>query len=290
MKKIFTVCFAVALGASVFADEIKFLSIDPSVDNSMNYPLYGEAISADGRYVCGAVSFGDGIFVADALSGEVKYQFPEIYEDGCELRGISNAGLGIGYAINGITFSFAKDDIADLGVPKNTRGILGEGITNDGNIFVGSVLENFTKAAFSKNGAEWTKLPLPSNEEMLLLYKNVPEASAAKKVSGDGKVILGFIADFGVPCIWTLNDKGEYVPDLFPIRYLKLNENDLNNDERPLVGLSAHYLSLSNNGRYAAMMGLIPKDGKDYNVAVVYDTQEKSLKVSLSLKRLMKWA
>lgn len=279
MKNFFTVCLAVALGASVYADEIKILSIDPSVDNSMNYPLYGEAISADGKYVCGAVGLGDGVFVADAFSGEVKYQFPEIDEDGCELRGVNNAGLGIGYAINGITFSFAKDDIADLGVPKNTRGILGEGITNDGNILVGSILENFTKAAFSKNGAEWTKLPLPPNEEMLLLYAKVPEASAAKKVSGDGKVILGFIADFGVPCIWTMNDKGEYVPDLFPIRYLKFGENDLYNDERPLVGLSAHFLSLSNNGRYAAMLGLIPKDGKEYKVAVVYDTQEKSLKV-----------
>lgn len=280
MKKIFTIGVAVALSVSAYAEGLKVLCPGSDISDSMLNQLYGEAISADGRYVCGNVNFGEGVFVADAFTGDVRFVYPETDEDGCELRGVSNTGLGIGYAIDGVTYSFATEQVAILEGPAGTRGILGEGVTNDGSLLVGSILEKSTNAAYSKNGNEWTKLPLPAESEMLLLYNKLPAASAAKKVSGDGKVILGFIGDFGVPCIWTLNDKGEYEPDLFPIRYLKLNKNDLNNDERPLSGLSAHFLSLSNNGRYAAMLGLIPKGDDNYShVPIVYDTQEKTLKV-----------
>lgn len=279
MKKIFTFGFAVALSVSAYAQGLKVLCPGSDINDSMLNQLYGEAISADGRYVCGAVSFGDGIFVADAFTGEVRFDYPETDNDGCELRCVSNSGLGIGYAIDGITYSFATEQVKNIEGPEGSRGILGEGLTNDGSFFVGSILENTTKAAYSHDGLDWTKLPLPADEDILLVYKQVPEASAAKRVSGDGKVILGYIGDFGVPCIWTLNDKGEYEADLFPVRFLKLNENDVNNDERPLIGVSAHFMSLSNNGRYAALLGIIPKDGEEYKVAIVYDTQKKSLKV-----------
>lgn len=278
MKKFFTFGFAVALSVSAYSEGMKVLSPGPDIYDPIYCQLYGEAISGNGRYVSGAVNFGDGYFVADAFTGEVKYNVPDVGEDGCELRGVSNSGLGIGYASDGMTYSFATELVTFLKGPENSRGILGEGVTNDGSLFVGSIKESNTKAAYSSNGAEWTKLTLPTDEEMLLLFNKVPDASAAKKVSGDGKVILGFVGDFSVPCLWTLNDKGEYEPDLFPIRYLKLNENDWNNDERPLIGVSAHYLSLSNNGRYVGLLGVIMKDGEK-NVPIVYDTQEKTLKV-----------
>ena len=280
MKKFFTFCFAVALGVTVYADEVKYLSVGPSIDDSMSYPLCGESISADGKYVCGALGFGDGVFVANAFTGEVKYQLPDTDSEGCELRGVSNSGFAIGYAIYGITYSYEEDKVADLKGPENTRGILGEGVTNDGNMLVGSILASSTQAAYSKNGEEWTRLPMPPEDEILLLYDAVPAASAAKKVSGDGKVILGFIGDFGVPCLWTLNENGEYVADLFPIRFLKLSDDDLYNDQKPLTGVSAHFLSLSNNGRYVALFGLSPIDEEKYApVSMVYDTQDKSLKV-----------
>ncbi len=282
MKKFFTLCLAVvALGASVSADELKILKVGPSLEDALLYQLYGEAISADGRYVCGSVNFGVGLFVADAFTGEVKCQIMDDEDtDACELRGVSNSGLAIGFTEYGATYSFADNKIVDLVGPKNTRGVLGENITNDGSVMVGSILESRTQAAFSKGGGDWTKLPLPSDEEILLLYPKIPDVSAAKKVSGDGKVILGFIEDFGVPCLWTLNDNGEYVPDLFPIKFLKLPDEDKDNDLRPLIGVSAHYLSISNNGRYVALLGLIPKKETDRaKVPIVYDTQEKSLKV-----------
>ncbi|MDE6478627.1 MAG: hypothetical protein K2L45_00025 [Muribaculaceae bacterium] len=280
MKKLFTFCFAVALGASVYAEEIKVLSVGSSIYDSLYYQLYGEAISADGRYVCGSVNFGVGLFVADAVSGEVKYQNPDMETEGCELRGVSNTGIATGFTMYGVTYSFEEDKIVDLEGPVNTRGVLGESVTNDGEILVGSILASSTQAAYSKNGGAWTRLPLPPVEEILQLYPSVPDASAAKKVSGDGKVILGFIADFGVPCVWTLNDNGEYEADLFPLRFLKLTDADLNDDKKPLSGVSAHFLHISNNGRYVALRGFIPKNEDEYTpVALVYDTQDKSIRV-----------
>lgn len=280
MKRIFTIGLAVALGVSAYAQGLKILCPGSDINDSMMNQLYGEAISADGKYVCGAVSFGDGIFVADAFTGEVKFVYPDTNDNGCELRGVSNDGLCIGYAINGITYSFDTAEVTRLETPKGSRGTIGEGVTNDGSLFVGSILEGGTVAAYLKNGGEWTKLPLPAEEDILRVFPKVPETSAAKRVSGDGKVILGYLGEFGVPCVWTLNDNGEYVADLFPVRFLKLSADDINNDERPLSGISAQFLSLSNNGRYAAMVGSVSRNGNDYeNVAVVYDIQEKTLKV-----------
>ncbi|MDE6523873.1 MAG: hypothetical protein K2L17_13745 [Muribaculaceae bacterium] len=281
MKKFFTCCFAVALGASVYAEEIKVLSVGPTIYDSLYCQLYGEAISADGRYVCGSVNFGVGLFVADALTGEVKYQNPDMETEGCELRGVSNTGLATGFTMYGVTYSFGDDKIVDLNGPEKTN-VLGESVTNNGEILVGSILSNGTHAAYSKNGGEWTRLPLPPVEDILKLYPSVPGSSAAKKVSGDGKVILGFIGNFGVPCLWTLNDNGEYEADLFPLRYLNLNltNDDVKDENKPLSGVSAHFLHLSNNGRYVALRGYIPKIENYYtDVLLVYDTQEKSLKV-----------
>ena len=279
MKNFFTFGIAVVLSASAYSQGLTVLCAGSSVDDSMMYQLYGEAISADGRYVSGAVNMGDGVFIADAFTGEVRYEFPETDDEGCELRGVSNTGIGIGYAISGITYSFDTRIVSPIEGPEDSRGVLGEGVNNDATLYVGSVQENSLKAAYSKNSVDWTKLPLPAEKDILLLYKQVPDGYAAKKVSGDGKVILGYIGDFGVPCVWTINDKGEYEADLFPVRFLKLSENDVNDDARPLIGVSAHFMSLSNNGRYAALLGLIPMNGEEHKVAIVYDIQEKSLKV-----------
>lgn len=280
MKKIFTLCFAAALSATVYAQELKVLHTGSEIPEPEDPQLYGEAISANGRYVCGAVDFGEGVFIADAFSGEVKYSYPETTDDGSELRCVDNSGIAIGYAFDGITYSFATEQIVDLEGPENTRGILGEALSNDGSVKVGSILASETLAGYSKDDGAWNALPFPPKEEMELLFKKVPQTSAAKRVSGDGNVILGFIGNFEIPCLWIKNDKGEYVPDLFPVRYLKLSADDLNNDERPLSGVSAHFLCLSNNGRYVCMLGLMPKDGEDYmKVPVLYDVENKTLKV-----------
>ncbi len=282
MKKIFTLSIAAALCAAASAQELKILSCGLGIPGLDEPQLMAEAISPDGKYVCGAIEMGEGFFIANIETGEIKFETPEwIDADGAELRCVDNFGTAIGFCgPEGITYNFGDREITILDAPKGSKSILGEAITNDGNLMVGSIIDGETHAAYSKDGAEWTRLPMPSDEEILLLLPKVTEASAAKRVSADGKVILGYIGSFNVPCLWILNDKGEYVPDLFPARFLKLNADDLNDDSKPLTGLSAHYLNLSNNGRYVCSLGLIPKGDEVYSyVPIVYDTTTQSLTV-----------
>ncbi|MDE6511288.1 MAG: hypothetical protein K2L00_04235, partial [Muribaculaceae bacterium] len=195
-----------------------------------------------------------------------------------ELRNIDNTGLAIGYSgPYATTYRFDSGMFSYLDIPEDANGVIGEALTNDGSLLVGSVSSSRSKAAYCKDG-EWMRLPMPPEEEVLKLLKTMPETSSAKLVSGDGKVIFGYIGSFQIPCIWMLNDKGEYVPDLFPVRFLKLNEEDLNDDEKPLIGVSAFYLGLSNNGRYACLLGITPHgETGEMNVPIVYDTETKSL-------------
>ena len=280
MKKFLTFSLALGLVSTALAEEIKSLSCGQGIPGIDEPQLMVLGISPNGKYACGAVESGDGVFVANIETGEVKYNLPEtIDDDGAQLRRIDNNGLAIGFFSDyGLTWQFDSDELTFLDGPEGSRGILGEALTNDGSMLVGSIRESDTKAAYCKEGGEWTKLPMPPEEEVLQLVKNMPQASAAKRVSGDGKVILGFIGSFLLPCIWVMDENGEYVPDLFPVKFLKLTEEDIDNDERPLIGISAFYLALSNSGRYACLLGLLPDEefGEMY-VPVIYDTETKSL-------------
>lgn len=282
MKKLFTLSIAAALFGAAYAQEMKIFSCGLGIPGIDEPQLMAEAISPDGKYICGAIEMGEGFFIANTETGEIKFETPEwIDADGAELRCIDNFGTAIGFCgQEGITYNFGDREVTILEAPDGAKSILGEAITNDGSLMVGSILDGETHAAYSKDGGEWTRLPMPSDEEILLLMPKVTQASAAKRVSADGKVILGYIGSFGVPCLWILNDEGEYVPDLFPTRFLKLNPEDLNDDSKPLTGLSAHFLNMSNNGRYVCSLGLIPKgDEIYYYVPIVYDITTQSLTV-----------
>ncbi len=288
MKRILTVSFAVALMSTAYAQELKVFSCgigSPGIDEPQ---LMVEGIAANGKYICGGVDLGEGIFVADVETGEVKWTVPEgIDSEGAELRGIDNFGCAIGYSGSfGITYTFATDAVNLLENP-GTKSIIGESLTNDGSLLVGSISNSGAQAAYSKDGKAWTALPMPSEEDVLKVLKKMPDASSAKKVSGDGKVILGYIGNFQIPCLWVMNDEGVYVPDLFPVRFLKLTLEDWYDDAKPLTGLSAFYLSLSNDGRYVCFLGMTPSDELDYmEVPVVYDTLTKTIKVYSEIQEI----
>ncbi|MDE6561700.1 MAG: hypothetical protein K2K75_09985 [Muribaculaceae bacterium] len=283
MRKFYTFFLALTLCSAASSQELKVLSCGLGVPGIDEPQLMAEDISPDGKYVCGALEMGEGIFIANTETGEVKWSIPEeIDDDGAELRAIDNLGMAVGYSGSfGITWQFDNEELTLMRGPEGSRGTIGEGLTNDGSLLVGSIKASDTQAAYSKDGGNsFTCLPMPPDEEILKVLKKVPEGSAAKKVSGDGRVILGFIGSFSIPCLWILNDDGEYVPDLFPARFLKRSDEDMDNDEKPLSGISAMYLGLSNNGRYVSLLGLIPKDDNPYmEVPIVYDTETKSLKV-----------
>lgn len=282
MKKIVAISLLSSLWGVAYADSLKVITCgigSPGIDEPQ---LIGLGLSPDGRYVCGPIESGAGIFVADCETGEVKWKIAG--DEGGELRNVDNNGVAIGYIDNsGTIYSFNTGEESLITPPDGERFILGEALSNDGNVMVGSISAKSydTEAAYCnvKNGGEWIKLPFPSDEELGGYYDKIRKISAAKCVSGDGKVILGYIGTFTCPVIWKMNDSGEYEADVFPVRYVKLSEEDIPNENKMLYSISGTYINLSNNGKYASMVGLIKDESGNRNVPVIYNTENKSITV-----------
>ncbi|MDE7350136.1 MAG: hypothetical protein K2N25_03645 [Muribaculaceae bacterium] len=251
--------------------------------------LLGFSISADGHYVCGTIEQGAGIFMADAFTGVVKYNVDGDYSS--ELRCADNNGNAIGFIDDdGILFSFETGDVTLLKAPSGYRYVLGEGLSNDGSVMVGELAaQSFdTMAAYSDADGVWKKLPLPSDDETGYLKQYINNMSGAKFVSADGKVILGHLGSFSYPMVWTRNAAGEYVSDFFTARYLKAVEADRNDDSKPLFGITAMFTCMSHNGKYVGTIGAVANE--DYTatriVPVIYDTEEKTLKVYSEMQEI----
>lgn len=283
MKKFFTLSVACAICASLSAETVKVFRIAEGGIPGITEPeLYGVALSPNGNFFCGVLPEGVGVFIGDARSGEVKYKMLES-ENGGELRGIDNEGVAIGFDIEGISYSFSEDKIFNIEAPDTVKSFLGEDLTTDGNFYVGS----FTSTSFATVGVcknkdgEWNILPMPTTEQLGGYAGKVRMESAAKQVSADGKYILGNIGGFGVPVLWVRNDNGEYEVDFFPARFVKLKEEDIPDESKPLYAISGMYgLSLSDNGKYVTLLALMrDEDEYERNVPVVYDTQTKEIKI-----------
>ncbi|MDE5789760.1 MAG: hypothetical protein K2H96_00825 [Muribaculaceae bacterium] len=282
MKKLLTLAIFLAACSYASADELTVFRCGDGIPGIDEPQLMGLGISPQGKYVCGAIEKGAGIFVANVETGEVKWTIPE-GDEGGELRHVDDNGLSIGVSDRGILFSFDSGLVTDLVVPEGTRYILGEDLTNSGKMLVGSLSqESFrTYGAYTYDAENWTILPLPTKQELGSAAGRVPEGSAAKMVSADGKVIYGALGSYTLPMLWVMNDKGEFESDFFIARYLA----DGIDPNRPVYGVNAIYgLSLSNNGRYATFLGAILDEESDVpgttrTVPMVYDVQEKELKI-----------
>lgn len=275
MKKIFTSLLGLALCATVNAQSLRILSPGlgtPGIDEPQ---LMGLSISPDGRYVCGSIEMGTGYFVADIVNNTYSIEVSEDPE-GAELRHVDNNGVAIGFNGPGVTYSIDGVETV-LKVPsEDYKYILGEAISNDGSVMVGSLVAKgyATDAAYCKDGGDWKLLPQGTEEQ---LGEYAGEGSAAKYISGDGKVILGYVGSFGPAVLWIMNDEGEYELDPLFTRYTILNDEDMAAGEKQLLGLTA--TALSNNGKYAAFLGIL-LDGEDIRyVPVVYDIENQSLKI-----------
>lgn len=253
-----------ALGAA--AESVSMLSFGlglPAIDEPQ---MMGLAMSRNGEYVCGSIENGAGYFVADLKNNVAQFVVSE--DDlGSELRGISNTGTAVGYNGPGIIFSLADGEQQITNYPAGNKRVIGEGITEDNSIIVGSIVGAgfITHAAVSVNGGEWTKLPLPSDEE-LGVYAT--KGSSAKYVSGDGSVIAGHIGNFGPLVVWRRDANGDYAADLVYKRFI--GTNGINS--MLVMGVSA-------NGKYVLCRTLIGDTEAERQTVGVYNTETNEFNV-----------
>lgn len=283
MKKTVTLSLALTLCTPLFAESLRLFKCSEDGIPGLTEPqLMGFSMSADGRYICGTIEQGSGLFIADSFTGEVKWRIDG--EASSELRNVDNNGVAIGFIDDeGVQFSFDSEDVSVLKAPSGYRYVLGEGLSNDGSLMVGELTtQSFnTVAAYSVGGDAWKALPYPADTELGNLKQYISESSGAKFVSGDGNVIAGHYGSFTFPTIWKMNAEGEYVPDFYPARYVKAVEADRNDDTKPLYAISGMYICMSHNGKYVGTVGLIAnEDNTDTRIVpVIYDTEAKTLKI-----------
>ncbi len=276
MRKTFALLAAAVICGSVNAETVKMLTFGQGAPGIEEPGMMGEGLSADGKYICGALQEGTGYFVGNLETDEFRYALSEDPE-GAELRNIDSNGLAIGFNGPGVTYSIDGVETV-LATPEGYKYVLGEDISNDGSVMVGSLVGTgyVTSAAFSKDGGEWTNLPMPS-DEILGAYAKT-KTSAAKYVSGDGKVILGFVGSFGPAVLWEMNEAGEYEVDPLYHRYLVNGDSTATGPK--FASLSP--LNISNNGKYVLLQGNVMVDDDIFNsvtVAAVYDTETSTMKI-----------
>lgn len=275
MKKFFTLMGALALCSAMNAETVKMLTFGLGQPGSDEPGMMGFGISANGNYICGAIENGMGYFIGDLSLEKFIFEITSD-EEGAELRNVNDNGVAIGYNGPGVTYSIDGVETVLL-TPEGYKYVLGEDLSNDGSVMVGSLVGTgyATSAAYSKDGGEWENLPMPSAEE-LGTYAN-SNMSSAKYVSGDGKVIAGYVGSFGPAMLWVMNEEGEYVADALFARYLY--SADADDDNHKFLSLSAN--ALSNNGKYLALQGTIMGDDlfDTATVAAVYDIETKELKI-----------
>lgn len=277
MKKTITLLTAIAICGAVNAENLKVLSLGLGTPGMEEPQLMGLGISPNGKYVCGSIEMGAGYFVGNLETNEFKYAATDD-DEGAELRHISNNGIAIGYCGPGITYSFETGEETILQTPEgNWKYVLGEAITNDGTLFVASLVAKgyATYGSYCPAGGTWTQLPLPAAE---LMGPYADDGTTAKCVSGDGKFILGSIGNnMGPAVLWVRNDAGEYEVDPFYFDYVVMTEEDQVAGTKPLYGLTP--ISISDNGKYVLCCGAIAGDDGYIWAPVVYETATKTTKI-----------
>lgn len=285
MKKFYTLVLALACCATVNAESLKILSLGLGTPGLDEPQMQGLSISPNGRYVCGGIEGGIGVFITDLQTDNTIYTMAG--DEGGELRHIDNNGLAVGIFDGGVTYDYATETVDEVDAPAGFKYVIPEAITNDGSMIVGSLVGSgfITMAAYKKGNDEWKSLPVPPAEE--LAGFRIGSESAAKLVSGDGKVIVGFLGSFTAPIVWIMNEQGEFEYDFFVPRVIKSSPED---DTKILTSVSGNYWSLSNNGKYVALWGLFltPEVGTDagITVPVIYNTETRDVTVYNELQNI----
>lgn len=289
MKRSYVLSMALLLGISASAEELTLVGLTgkdmPGAPEEMHIGTNALAISPDGKYLCGVIENAAGIFISDWKNNSTKWMLAND-DSGAELRNVNNNGDAVGFDGPGIIYSFSTGQQTELNAPEGMEYVIGQALTNDGSIIAGSIVaESFkTLAAVKKGDADWQLLPIPSDEELGAAYAaEAVYGSGVQCISGDGKVIYGFLGNLSIPMLWIMNEEGEYEPEMFLKPYTKFTEDDIADESKPLwnaTKMAMYSLSLSNNGKYLTLRGVIG-ESIDNNQAVpmMYDIENKELTI-----------
>ncbi len=255
-----------AICGSASAATLHTLSLGMGTPGINEPQMQGMDLSANGQYVCGILEMGSGFFVGDWRAKTFVYGMSET--DDSELRHVDNQGVAIGYdGDECMTFNTSEVE-KFIVAPEGYKYVLGEDITDDGSILVGSAMGAgyIGEPVFAKDGGEWQFLSMDFGTDVNLgFYEG--DGGYAKLVSGDGKIIAGCVGNFGPATIWRLDDNGNYEPDFIAEKYVMLTEDD---SEKKFAAL--YPVSISNNGKYILIKATENSDSRR-SYPVVYNTE-----------------
>lgn len=214
MKKFFTLSVLGAFAcANITAQTLTTITTDEDVMFFGGHqPL---SISPNGRFLAGSTAAWM-MFTYDMQTKNTTVFTEEdgsaFGNGGAELRDVTNDGVAVGFDDNGGVMIDA-DGTYKVVEPfsDDANIVVFDRVTEDGSIIVGSVSDAswIQKACYWENGVK-NFLPVPTSEEMGFSVN----ATTAKFVSADGKIIVGWIVDdFGTEpmIIWERQDDGTYV-------------------------------------------------------------------------------
>lgn len=274
MKKISILALALSACLASNADtSLKMLTFGSQGGPGVGEPgMMGLGISPNGKYVCGTIEGGMGIFIGNLETDEMLFNATDD-EGGGQLLSINNEGIGIGFeGETGITCN-VDGEKTPLFVPEGFKYIIGQDISVDGSVQVGLMVgEGFQiYPGYAKDGGLWQTLPLPEAD---LDFYNTKQVGA-RYVSSDGKLILGNIGYLGPATLWRLNENGEYIPDPIFEKYAMRSREDT---EHPYFRFTPE--GMSPDGHYVLIEVTRYVDGLETpSQAAIYDTETNELKV-----------
>ncbi|MGM9862310.1 MAG: hypothetical protein ACI30W_06910 [Muribaculaceae bacterium] len=233
------------------------------------------AMSENGQYIAGSTQQYAG-FIMDLNDGTILFDEP-LDDFGCEVRGVSNTGIGVGMNGNSApSIDFATGEKTDLETPEGFVSIA-NGISPDGSIIVGLYYSAETyveKPCYWDADGTLHELPEANEEELGFEYNG----SRAVAVSDDGKTIVGYVIDNfagNPPIIWRLDEDetsdtfGQWVYDIAII----LDKFEPGYGDKPYYQMTP--TCISHNGKYVAVT-LTMNNENSSNGLGLFDIEEGS--------------
>ena len=233
MKKTLTLFLALLTTCAAGAQSLKVIG-----GSSDNYMLI--SVSPNGKYAAGINQSTNNSILWDINSGEVLETANQETAN-C----VNNEGVMVGYQGD-----YPVKILPDLTVVQLLTDTMGmaNAISDDG-IICGATMDAgyITHACVWKDG-QTIMLPEPTTEEA----GTEVNGTSAKYISGDGKVIAGYVQDNMSTwplIIWRLQDDGTY--KVFPICKTYFNDGTDTANKNPYYSFQA--TSISHNGKWVAL-------------------------------------